>query len=195
LPDLQQQKARLDIFLRDYLVCNVDAQPNPIADSIRSGTYQRSVERKQSELWKVIQSEKTERIKLSRGGVDLGMLINMPFGRGPLKDSISFIVKGVHYRFTGKRIPVEHAFLVGGVPSRAVLASQYQHLKSLGHVGSAKIGDNKVFSCFCGTDYNTTGSYEASIWGLLFYDRTYIGCCTLAPHLMKRMNPAYIAQF
>ena len=146
------KKSKLDVFLRDYLVCNVDAPANETADKIRAGRYQRAVERKQSELWKEILSDRTDKIRLSdEKGADLGMLVEMPFGQGPMKHSISLIVKGLYYRLLDKRIPEDHSFFVGGIPSREVLLAQIHQLKSMGQIGSAKIGDSKVFACFCQT--------------------------------------------
>jgi hypothetical protein len=189
-------KSKPDSFLRDYLVCNVDAPPNQTADAIRVGPYQRAVDRKQSEFGKELVTDRFHKLKLSdENGAYLGMLVNMPFGKGPIKESIIFIVKGLYYRMLKKRIPVDHTFLVGGIPTRELLLSHYQVLRNLGHTGSAKIGDNKVFACFCGSYRSDKEAVVATMWGLIFYDRTYIGCTSLSPSSMRKINPALLAQF
>ncbi len=190
------KKSKFDVFLRDYLVCNVDAPTNETAEKIRVGRYQRAVERKQSELWKEILSDRTDKVKLSDDkGADLGMFVDIRFGRGPMKDSITFIVKGLYYRLLDKHIPEDHTFLVGRIQSREDLLFQFQQLKSLGQIGSAKIGDNKVFVCFCQTYRTDDEAVAATMWGLIFYDRTYIACLSVGPSLRRKMNPAILAQY
>jgi hypothetical protein len=140
------------VFLRDHLVSPIDLPANETADRIRTGPYQRAVGRKQSELWKEIQSDRSKKTKLSdEMGNYLGMYVEMSYSHGPMKKAIIFIVKGLYYRLLDKRIPENHSFLVGGIPSREALLFQYHKLKSQGQVGSAKIGDSKIFVCFCQT--------------------------------------------
>ena len=183
-----EKKGTSDSFLRDFLVCDSSAAPNLIADGIRAGAYERARKSGRSELWKMLNSKELSKLTASNGDIDLGFIFDMPISRGPIKAAITHIVKGIHYRLNSRRIPDNQTFLVGVVPSREVLASQYAQLKSWGHVGSAKIGDNKVFSCFGGLYTTDEEAFAASIWGLLFYDRYYIGCITLAPSLTKHIN-------
>ena len=187
-----REKERTDSFLRDFLVCNADAPPNEVADSIRSGSYQSAVDNNRSELWKHI--KQSDKLQLEINGNDIGSFIAIPFGSGLLKDSMVFMTKGVFYWLNENRIPDDHAFLVGGIPDIQALGGLYESLKRLGQVGSAKIGDNKVFSCFLQTYYEGE-IFQASVWGFLFFNRTYIGCISLAPSLRDRMSPECRKQF
>lgn len=190
------EKSKYDVFLRDHLVSNVDLPANETADRIRTGPYQRAVGRKQSELWKEIQSDRTKKTKLSdEMGNYLGMYVEMSYSHGPMKKAIIFIVKGLYYRLLDKRIPENHSFLVGGIPSREDLLHQFQKLKSLGQVGSAKIGDNTIFVCFCQTYCTDEEAVAATLWGLIFYDRTYMGCLSVGPNLRRQTDPAFLAQY
>jgi hypothetical protein len=74
-----------------------------------------------------------------------------------------------------------------------------RHLQSVGPIGIAAIGKPgsfDVFSSFCATWYTEEdGVFAATLWGLVFYDRTYIGCVTLAKGKISQVNPRYLEQF
>jgi hypothetical protein len=189
-------KSRLDIFLRDYLVCNVDAPPNATADAIRIGRYQRAIDGKRSELWREIQSDRMEKFTLTDGnGNYQGMFVNMPFSKGPLSDSITLVTKGIYFQKLKRRIPENHTFLVGWIADREALLAQYQQLKDMGHTGIARIGDGSIFKCFCGTYRTEDEAVAATMWGLIFYNRTYITCYSVGPSLTRKMNPVLLARF
>lgn len=192
-------KSKLDSFLRDFLVCGEGVSPNRVADSVRKGPYQRAVIRKQSELWKHIDSGKFENTIIRNNGIDLGMLLNIPFGQGPVKDSITYIVRGLYYKLLNKRLPDDHAFLVGGLRDSESCIRAMRYLQSFGPIGIAAIGhpgNFEVFSSFSATWYTEEdGVFAASLWGLVFYDRMHIGCTTIAKSKMGQINPRYLEQF
>ncbi len=141
------EKSKYDVFLRDHLVSNVDLPANETAERIRTGPYQRAVGRKQSELWKEIQSDTTKKTKLSdEMGNYLGMYVEMFYSHGPMKEAIILIVKGLYYRLLDKRIPENHSFLVGGIPSWEELLHQFQKLKSRARLAVQRSATTR-FSC------------------------------------------------
>ncbi|MHB8896964.1 MAG: hypothetical protein ACYC99_17565, partial [Candidatus Geothermincolia bacterium] len=192
-------KSSRDSFLRDFLVADAQAPASPIADEIHP-RYLRAKERGRSELWKEILSDRTPKI-YCRGteGQDLGMNIMLPAGKGPMKEIITFIAKGLYYKMLTKRIPDNHNFLVGFLPSRQVFFDQYDYWTALGFRGGIRIGDSKVFACYSFTAYleeeGTKAEVGSTIWGLAFYDRTFIACISIGPWMRKRCNPALLSKF
>jgi hypothetical protein len=192
-------KSKLDSFLRDFLVCEEGAAPNRVADSVRNGSYQRAVARKQSELWKEIVAGRFEKTVVRKDGLDLGWLLKLPFGKGPVKDSITYIVRGLHYKLLNKRLPEDHSFLVGGLGDSGSCIRMMRQLQSIGPIGVAAIGvpgKLDVFCSFSATWYTAEdGVYAVSIWGLVFYDRMHIGCLTVAKSKLGQIKPKYLEQF
>lgn len=127
------------------------------------------------------------------------MLLKIPFGKGPLKDSIVYIVRGLYYKLQNKRLPDDHSYLVGGLGDSESCIKALQYLQSFGSVGVAAIGDNRkfdVFSSFCATWYTAEDDvFAASLWGLAFYDRMHIGCTTISQSKLNQINPKYLDIF
>jgi hypothetical protein len=160
-------KGKVDTFLRDFLVCAENAPPNRVADSVRTGPYQRAVTRKQSELWKELGAERFEKTLMRKNEIDLGTFVQIPFGDGPVKDSITYIVRGLHYKLLNKRLPDDHSFLVGGLGDSESCIRMLRTLQSFGPIGIAAIGELgnfEVFSSFSATWHTKEdGAYAASI--------------------------------
>jgi hypothetical protein len=192
-------KSKLDTFLRDFLVCGHGGQPHGVADSLRDGPYQRAVARKQSELWKEINAGTFERIPVSRNAIDLGSYLQIPFGRGPVKDAITYIVRGLYYKMHNTRLPSDHSFLVGGIGDSEACVRWLLQLRALGPIGMAAIGERgkfDVFSSFCAAWHTAEdGVFAATLWGLAFYDRVHIGCITIAKSKRAQLNPRILEQF
>jgi hypothetical protein len=192
-------KSKLDTFLRDFLVCAENAPANRVADSIRTGPYQRAVARNQSELWKELNAGNFEKIPIRRNGIDLGNFVQIPFSDGPVKESITYIVRGLYYKLQNKRLPDDHSFLVGDIGDSESCIRMLRYLQGFGPIGIAAIGELgkfEVFSSFSATWYTEEdGAFTASIWGLVFYDRMHIGCVTAARGNLGRINPKYVGRF
>ncbi|MFO0890950.1 MAG: HNH endonuclease signature motif containing protein [Isosphaeraceae bacterium] len=193
-----EAKSKLDSFLRDFLVCEEGAPPHRVADSLRTGPYQRAVRRKQSALWKEIDAGNFEKTSVHFNGIDLGTVLQIPFGKGPLKNSITYIVRGLHYKLLNKRLPDDHLFLVGGIGNSDSCIRMLRQMQRMGSVGIAAIGKPNfdVFSSFCASWYTAEDRvYAASIWGLAFYDRIHIGCITVAESKQGEINPYYFERY
>lgn len=192
-------KSRLDSLLRDFLVCEEGRPPHQVADSLRAGPYKRAVARKQSEFWKEIDAGRFKRHNLSLNGFDLGQFLEVPFGNGPVKESITYIVRGLYYRMLKQRLPDDHTFLVGGLRDRDTCIQMLQRLQSIGPIGIAAIGDDRkfdVFSSFCATFYTAEDEkFAGSVWGLAFYERMHIGCTTVDKTRSSLLNPKYFEMF
>lgn len=192
-------KAKLDSFLRDFLVCEEGAPANRTADSIRAGPYQRAVGRKQSELWKQIEAGRFERTAVRKDGMDFGVFLKIPFANGPVKEAITYIVRGLHYKVLGARVPPDHSFLVAGMGDRRSCIRMIRQLQSTGPLGGAAIGEPgnfDVFSSFCARWYSEADDeYAASIWGLAFYERMHIACLTMTKGMRDRMNPRILKDY
>jgi hypothetical protein len=191
-------KSKLDSFLRDFLVSAEGAPPNRVADSLRAGPYQRAVARKQSELWKEIAAGKFEKATVYKNGIDLGMVLKIPFDRGILKDAITYIVRGLYFKLLNKRFPDDHTFLVGGIGDNESCIGTLRYLRSLGPIGIAAIGEPgnfEVFSSFCSTWYTDEEGFTASVWGLAFYERMHIGCFTIIKSKIGDISPRFLREF
>jgi hypothetical protein len=191
-------KAKHDTFLRDFLVCGEDWPPHQVADSLRDGPYRRAVTRNQSELGKAIHAGTFETHAYAMNGIDMGKLLKIPFGQGPVKHAITYIVRGLYYKLQNKRLPEDHAFLVGGIGDSAACIKTLRYLQSHGPIGVAAIGEPhfEAFSSFCATwCTEEDGKFFATLWGLAFYDRMHIGCITLPRSKMDRINPMYVQHF
>lgn len=127
------------------------------------------------------------------------MFLKIPFGKGPVKDSITYIVRGLYYELKNKRLPDDHSFLVGGLGDSDSCIRMLRYLQSFGPIGVAAIGDHRkfdVFSSFCATWYTAEdGVFAASLWGLAFHDRMHIGCTTIAKSKLDQINPKYLENF
>jgi hypothetical protein len=191
-------KSKLDTFLRDFLVSDQQVPENRVADSIRAGAYQRAVSRNQSELWKAVSAGTFETTVVRRNGIDLGMFLDIPVGRGPVKDSITYIVRGLYFHLQKARLPGDHVFLAGNLGDSESCIRALRHLQSIGPIGIAAIGELgrfEVFSSFCATWYTEEDrAFAATAWGLVFYERMHIGCVTLAKSKISQVNPRYVEQ-
>jgi hypothetical protein len=192
-------KSQLDSFLRDFLVSDSLAPWNRVADAVRVGAYQRAVSRNQSELWKAIAAGAFEKRVVGNNGIDPTMLLKVPFGRGSVKEAITYIVRGLHFRLKNKRLPEDHVFLVGGLGDSESCIRALRYLQSFGPIGIAAIGPPggfEVFSSFMATWYTKEDhAFAASVWGLAFYDRMHIACITIVKSKLSGLNPRYLKEF
>ena len=115
---------------------------------------------------------------------------------GPLKKSMTFMTRGLHYWLIDGRTHPGRSRLHGRRHTGLshVRHDVRAHEADWCHRQQRKIGDNKVFSCFMQT-YLDGEICQATRWGFLFYQRTYIGCITVASNLKQRMPPKLIKDF
>jgi hypothetical protein len=175
------EKKQVDDFLRDYLVAIIDEHRSETAEAIKTGSLQRAVNRGQSKLHKELAAI-TRTMALP--GVQRADL--EPIILAPLRKYVRYAVQGIFYAHAELCITSEHKIMIFKIDGLDAFHQFRNSLSEYGPVNGVVIGDQSVFGSIC-QSVTSTGTLKVTIWALIFYERTFIGCMTAAPAITEQL--------
>jgi hypothetical protein len=175
------EKKQVDDFLRDYLVAIIDEHRSETAEAIKTGSLQRAVNRGQSKLHKELEAITRMMALPGVRRPDLEPIILIP-----LRKYVRYAVQGVFYARAEMRIPNGHKIMMFKIDGLDAFREFRNSLSENGPVNGVVIGDQSVFGSIC-QSITSSGSLNVTIWALIFYERTFIGCMTAAPTITERL--------
>ena len=160
-----EEKSANDTYLRDLLSVDVNSSLHPVAQQLYP-KFLRSVVRNQSELVHDMTKARLTEVYTS-SGIFRGVAYTSPQADERTTPILSTIVRGLYYKYIGKRMPSDTVFDIRRVRDFNRLTSDVQVLLTSGAI-YIPVGDGSIFECLYLYAIDRPG---ASIWFLSFYRR------------------------
>ena len=158
-------KSTLDVYLRDYLVMDIQGHNHPVASSLFKTKVLKSFRRNSSDLARTCLSSAALRPLYTSGGLFLGSAPQAPIDEHRLSEALSSVVRGLSFHFRKHPLPDGVKFQVRRhMPWH--FAAVKEAFANLPRHAPQPLGT--VFWC----EYAVTAdSPQVSLWLLSFYDR------------------------
>ena len=165
-------KSELDVYLRDYLVMDIQGHNHPVASSLFRTKVLRSFRRGSSALAKTLLASAALSPLYTPGGVYLGSAPQAPIDEPRLTEAIASVVRGLSFHYRKHPLSDTVSFLVRRhMPWH--FAAVKEALSDLPRHTPKPLGT--VFWC----EYAVTAtSPQHSLWLLSFYDRVVFSVAT-----------------
>jgi hypothetical protein len=179
-----QEKAKFDAALRDYLIFDIVGSQHPEARALFNGKLFRALKGNHSELARIVKFRGELKRLYSRGGVYLGDYPMATFDHQPIKQALAYIARSLYWHARGQRLPDHYQMTIGRIDLLQTKQT-WQEFKQSPHVFELYMG-RSVFACMMKM---ATEDPFTTISILGFYDGVLFVVTTEAPSEADEASP------
>jgi hypothetical protein len=160
-----RKKGRLDEYLRDVLVLDIDSSENEAAQKLKRGEVNRAIRRNRSEVMRTARTKAKLEPRYTPGGIYLGHAVSFPIDSDKLNQAFAMIVRGLHFAVKTVYLPNDCTFDIRRVHPLE-FNETWDAIKKTGFNGPYRLGDN-IFTALM---IFAAEEPALTLWWLWFYE-------------------------
>jgi hypothetical protein len=174
--DCNKYKGKLDEYVRDVLVLDIDCSNNAAAQKLLNGEVARAIRKNRSEVARIARMSARLEPHYTPGGIYLGDAVSFPINGERMNQEFSLIARGLYYAIRKQHLPKDCLFEVRRIHPLG-FNQVWEGLKKIGFNGPYKLGD-RIFTAIM---MYAEEDHTLSQWWLWFYESICVSVATAPP--------------